>query len=230
MALRLERSEIIMKSLKEYKTTIIITILITLLPVLFGLALWDKLPDSIPIHWGASGKPDKYASKPFAVFALPCILAALQMLCCFLALNDPKRKNIHRKPLMLTFWSVPVISVVVYAVTYLTALGNKIDIRVIISIAIGLLFVILGNYIPKLSQNYTIGIKIPWTLNSTENWNRTHRLGGKLFIAAGFLMILCGLLGQLLSNGWVFAVMLAVIVLCLGIPVIYSFRLFKKGI
>ena len=70
MAVRPERRDLIMKS---YKKTIIITTLITLLPILFGLALWNKLPDTIATHWGADGQANGWSSKAFAVFGLPCI-------------------------------------------------------------------------------------------------------------------------------------------------------------
>ena len=171
--------------MKNYKKTIIITTLITLLPILLGVILWEKLPDSIATHWGADGQADGWSNKAFAVFGLPCILAAIHLFSVCIMLNDPKRKNIHKKPLTLVFWIVPVVSFVVNGFTYMAALGSDIDITLIISILVGVLCIMLGNYMPKLQQNYTVGIKLPWTLNSAENWNRTHRLGGKLFIVGG---------------------------------------------
>ena len=90
----------------------------------------------------------------------------------------------------LIFWLVPVISLLANCSTYLIALGVDFSIEIFISALIGVFFIVLGNYMPKLQQNYTIGIKLPWTLNSEENWNRTHRLGGKLYIVMGIAMIL----------------------------------------
>ncbi|MDA6215520.1 SdpI family protein, partial [Escherichia coli] len=82
--------------------------------------------------------------------------------------------------------------------TYLIALGVDFSIEIFISALIGVFFIVLGNYMPKLQQNYTIGIKLPWTLNSEENWNRTHRLGGKLYIVMGIAMILMSFIDSLL--------------------------------
>ena len=168
-----------MENVKKYKTTIIVTTLITLLPIVFGLIIWKKLPEQIATHWGADGQADGYSGKAFAVFGMPCILAALQLFVSFITLNDPKRRNIHKKPLTLVLWLIPIVSILMNCMTYAVALGMKVDVGIIVSILIGLLFIILGNYMPKLQQNYTVGIRIPWTLNSTENWNRTHRLGRK---------------------------------------------------
>ena len=219
-----------MENVIKYKTTIIVTTLITLLPIVFGLIIWEKLPEQIATHWGADGQADGYSGKAFAVFGMPCILAALQLFVSFITLNDPKRRNIHKKPLTLVLWIIPVMSVLMNCMTYAVALGMKVDVGIIVSILIGLLFIILGNYMPKLQQNYTVGIRIPWTLNSTENWNRTHRLGGKMFILGGFLLIITGFLGSVTGDFGALAAVIAIALICTGVPAVYSFWLFKRGV
>ena len=219
-----------MENVKKYRTTIIITTLITLLPILFGLIVWNRLPEQIATHWGANGQADGYSGKAFAVFGMPCILAVLQLFVSFITLNDPKRRNIHKKPLTLTFWIIPVMSVIVNGITYAAALGMEIEVGIIISILVGILLIALGNYMPKLQQNYTIGIRVPWTLNSTENWNRTHRLGGKTFILGGFLLIIASFLGSVMGDYGTLAALIVIVLICAGVPAVYSFWLFKKGI
>ena len=219
-----------MENVKKYRTTIIITTLITLLPILFGLIVWNRLPEQIATHWGANGQADGYSGKAFAVFGMPCILAVLQLFVSFITLNDPKRRNIHKKPLTLIFWIIPVMSVIVNGITYAAALGMEIEVGIIISILVGILLIALGNYMPKLQQNYTIGIRVPWTLNSTENWNRTHRLGGKTFILGGFLLIIAGFLGSVMGDYGTLAALIVIVLICAGVPAVYSFWLFKKGI
>ena len=219
-----------MENVKKYRTTIIITTLITLLPILFGLIVWNRLPEQIATHWGANGQADGYSGKAFAVFGIPCILAVLQLFVSFITLNDPKRRNIHKKPLTLTFWIIPVMSVIVNGITYAAALGMEIEVGIIISILVGILLIALGNYMPKLQQNYTIGIRVPWTLNSTENWNRTHRLGGKTFILGGFLLIITGFLGSMMGDYGTLAAIIVIVLICSGVPAVYSFWLFKRGI
>ena len=216
--------------MKKYKKMIIITTLVTLLPILLGTILWEKLPDSIATHWGADGQANGWSNKAFAVFGMPCILAAIHLFSVCVTLNDPKRKNIHKKPLALVFWIVPVVSLVTSGFTYMAALGSDIDIRLIVSIMMGILFIILGNYMPKLQQNYTVGIKLPWTLNSVENWNRTHRFGGKLFIAGGVLTAVSGILSPLLGETSWIVIVLTITIACAVVPMGYSFWLFKKGV
>ena len=141
-----------MENVKKYKITIIITTLITLLPILFGLIVWNRLPEQIATHWGADGQADGYSGKTFAVFGMPCILAVLQLFVSFITLNDPKRRNIHKKPLTLVLWVIPVMSLIVNVITYGIALGMEINVGIIVSILVGVLFIILGNYMPKLQQ------------------------------------------------------------------------------
>ena len=216
--------------MKEYRKLIIATTLITLLPILLGLILWNRLPDTVAVHWGADGQADGWAGKAYAVFGLPCLLAAIHLFAVLFTLNDPRRKNINKKPLMLVFWLIPVLSLVTNGIVYLTAMGADIDVFVICFVLIGIVFIVFGNYMPKLQQNYTVGIKMPWTLNSTENWNRTHRLGGRLFIVGGILMILGGFSGGVLGEEGSLILVFGIILLCAVIPCIYSFWLFRKGV
>lgn len=123
----------------------------------------------------------------------------------------------------MTLWLVPVVSVITYMSIYGLALGMDIDIGVIVNIMVGIMFIILGNYVHKVKQNYTVGMKLPWTLNSEENWNRTNRMTGWILILSGLLFLMNSLL---LKTEIVFAVILLVIL----VPMIYSFILYKKGI
>ena len=123
----------------------------------------------------------------------------------------------------MTLWLVPVVSVITCMSIYGLALGMDIDIGVIVNIMVGIMFIILGNYVHKVKQNYTVGMKLPWTLNSEENWNRTNRMTGWVLILSGLLFLMNSLL---LKTEIVFAVILLVIL----VPMIYSFILYKKGI
>lgn len=219
-----------MENVKKYRATIIITALITLLPILFGLIVWNRLPEQIATHWGADGQADGYSSRTFAVFGLPCILAVLQILVSVITLNDPKRRNIHKKPLTVALWIIPILSLIINCLTYAVALGMNLDMGIAVSLLVGILFIILGNYMPKLQQNYTVGIRIPWTLNSAENWSRTHRLGGKMFILGGFLLIITSFLGSVAGDNVIIAAVIVITLLCAGVPAVYSFWLYKKGV
>ena len=209
--------------IKKNLKLLIITSIIILLPIVAGLALWNQLPEQVPSHWSAAGEVDGYVSKAFFVFVLPSMMLALQWLCVVVTSNDPKKQNHPEKVLQLVFWLIPVLTVVLSALTYATAMGGSVRVEMITPVLLGVVFVAIGNYLPKCKQNYTIGIKISWTLASEENWNRTHRLAGWVWTVGGIVMLLSGFLGIL----WFTIVPALVMAL---VPVIYSFVLYKKGI
>ena len=94
----------------------------------------------------------------------------------------------------------------------------------IMPILLGLMFIVIGNYLPKCKQSYTMGIKLPWTLNDEENWNRTHRLGGKLWVACGLIFIV----SMFLPNKFMVAITLVVITIAVLVPTVYSYLLFRE--
>lgn len=208
--------------MKENRMKIIITSLITLAPILLGVLFWDRLPDQIATHFGQGNVPDGWSSKPMAVFGLPLILVALHLFCIFITLNDPKKKNIGRKILPIIFWMIPIISLLVNSATYGIALGLKIDIELIVSLLLGLLFIVFGNYMSKIRQNYTVGIRLPWTLSSEDNWDKTHRLAGKLWIVGGVLVLFNVFLKW---TGFLIGILLVIVF----VPMVYSYALYWKA-
>ena len=207
---------------KNWKTLIICSIII-ILPIFIGLILWNQLPEQMPTHWNAAGEIDGWSSKAFAIFGLPLIMLGAQWLCVLGSLADPKKANHPDKVLHLVFWIIPVLSVVLNAVTIAAALGKEVRMEVFMPILVGLILTIVGNYMPKCKQNYTIGIKIPWTLNSEENWNRTHRFAGWLWTFSGVGIMATGFFGGV----WIF---LPIVFLMVFAPIVYSFLLYRKGI
>ncbi|MBQ9993595.1 MAG: SdpI family protein [Clostridia bacterium] len=212
--------------IKKNKWNVIIASLVILLPIAAGLVMWDYLPDTMTTHWGAGGNADGFSSKAFAVFVPSCILFALYWLCIFVTSKDPKNEGQSRKALGLVMWIMPLISIFVNAIMYLAAFGKLFNMQTLMFLMLGLMFLVLGNYLPKCKQNYTIGIKLPWTLASEDNWNKTHRLGGKLWVVCGLLMILCAFLPQAAAPYCI----VAVIIVATLIPTLYSYALYKKEI
>ena len=219
--------------LKEYKMSLISGSILTISPSLAGILLWNRLPEKIATHFDQHNLANGWGRKPMggfgnlmkpmAVFGIPFLLLLIHLFCVFFTANDPKRKNINRRIFTMTLWLVPVVSVITCMSIYGLALGMDIDIGVIVNIMVGIMFIILGNYVHKVKQNYTVGMKLPWTLNSEENWNRTNRMTGWILILSGLLFLMNSLL---LKTEIVFAVILLVIL----VPMIYSFILYKKGI
>lgn len=210
--------------LKQNKGKVVASTLLTLLPILAGVILWNRLPDTMATHWGVSGDADGFSSKAFAVFGMPVFLAALHLLCLFVTSLDKKQTNQNKKALEMIFWIVPVVSIVVNVMVYSIAMGKAVDIFVLLPVLMGLGFVCIGNYLPKVKQNHTLGIRIFWTLGSEENWNKTHRFAGKLWVLGGMAMLLMAFL----PGKWTVVVLLGVILVMVAIPVIYSYSIYKK--
>lgn len=208
--------------IKKNLSKLIITSLVILIPILIGIVLWDKLPDQVPIHWGINGAVDGYANKMQAVFLMPLILVAFHWICVLVTSLDPKKQNINDKMLTLVLWIIPVISLLCNSMVYATALGHKVSVEIIMPLFMGALFVIIGNYMPKCKQSYTLGIKLPWTLNDEENWNKTHRLAGFLWVIGGVIIMATAFLGAF----WLFFVVLIPMVF---VPFVYSYLLYKKS-
>ena len=213
--------------MKNYKKMGLLTIVVTLLPILLGVLLWSKLPDLVPMHWGINGEVDGWESKTRAVFFMPCFCAAMQLFLLVMTSIDPRKKAIHRKPMMVVIWLIPVLSLVMNVAVYLIALGFKVNMVEIILILLGVFFVLIGNYMPKLKKNYTVGIKVPWALNSEENWIRTHRFGGKVYVVTGIVCIISVLLVNLIGENVAFVVIMIVIFSGSFLTMGYSYWLYK---
>ncbi len=207
--------------IKKNLPKLIITSLVTLMPIVVGLILWNKLPEQVPVHWNVNGAVDGYATKTQAVILLPLVLVAFQWICVLVTLLDPKKQNINDKMFTLVLWIIPVISLLCNSMMYATALGHKISVEVIMPLFIGVLFIIIGNYMPKCKQSYTLGIKLPWTLEDEENWNKTHRMAGFLWVTGGVVIMATAFLGTF----WLFFVVLIPMVF---VPTVYSYLLYKK--
>ena len=206
---------------KNIKGALVAT-LICLLPIAVGLALYGRLPQQMPTHWNIHGQVDGCSSKAFAVFGLPLLLAGVNLLVWFGLNSDPKRRNIGKAVWYIGLYTAPVISVLMSSVTYLWALGyTQIPVDSVVMALVSVVFIAVGNYLPKCRQNYTSGIKLPWTLSDEENWNKTHRMAGPLWMVCGVLM----LVNIFLKQEWL---MLAGIFIAAFAPMVYSYLLFRK--
>lgn len=211
--------------MKSRRTEAILTVVICLLPIVAGAILYSKLPEQVPTHFGADGQANGWSSRAFAVFGLPGLMALIQVVLLFALRTDPKKQNMNAVLRTVSVWTCPVLSVIMYAIIMGNAMGHRMHIETVVPLLVGLLFILIGNYLPKTKQSYTMGIKLPWTLHSEENWNRTHRLAGFIWVAGGILMVLLTLLH--LWQVWLMLVLIAVLVL---VPTVYSYLLYKKGI
>ena len=213
-----------MSNMKTNKKTLILTSIVILLPILIGILLWNKLPDSMATHFNFDNEADGYREKWFAVIITPFILLALHLIMAMIIAADPRKKNISSRVYGITIWIIPASSLALAVVIYPYNLGIHFNISLFLGIFLGVIYIIVGNYLPKTRQNYTIGFKLPWTYANEENWNKTNRLAGVIDIVMGILIIINAAMGVL--N--IFYSFLAAVLIGTLIPLGYSYFLHVK--
>ena len=177
--------------------------------VLAGYAL-TQLPAGaqIAIHWGANGEPNGYADAWFGLLVLPVLTAVLGPFLAFIPRFDPRAENLARSGSAYRWiiGSALILLGAVHVFIVLAALGNEIDATRFVGVAVGILFVIIGNFLGKTRSSWFLGIRTPWTLSSDRSWTLTHRLGGYLFIATGLVSALTAFLFPAEAFFWVLMV------------------------
>lgn len=176
------------------------------------LALYPSLPETVPIHWNASGEVDGWAGKPAALlmgilpFGIAVLLAVLPKI-------DPNRESYrkHMNIYRLLSALLVVFFIGVVWLVMLSALQFKLPVGGLISAGLGLILLFIGNYMPRIRPNYTFGIRLPWTLANETVWYKTHRFGGRLLMAAGILVGVSGFLPGIAAFAGI-AALLAVVI------------------
>ncbi|EEU12383.1 MULTISPECIES: SdpI family protein [Anaerococcus] len=213
-----------MKNKIKFKKESVISVIISiLLFALVNLLFYKKMPETLPTHWGFNNKIDGYSSKFTTLITTPLLLIFLNIFSCFMLDNDPKNKDKNNFVITIGKATIPLVMLITFVISVFYGLGKKINVMVIISIFVGFLLILIGNYLPKTKRNYTVGIKLPWTLNSDENWNKTHRLAGYFFILGGIFFLLTPFIGN------EYLIFLTFMIIGI-IPAIYSFYLYKNGV
>ena len=158
----------------------IITGIVCLLPILFGVFFWDKLPDMIAIHFDISNNPDNYGSKGFVVFGLPLLMLILQFVCCVINDINAKKYGERKKFENVVKWIIPMLSIVLQLATLGIALGKNINIRIVTALLVGIMFLVIGNYLPKFDyiKNYDV---------NTEKARKINRFIGYETVVMGLL-------------------------------------------
>lgn len=201
------------------------SILLTVVSLLLSLTVFSSLPEQIPAHWNVHGTVDRFAPK-LTVFIFPGIIFLITILFQFMRRTDPNSDNydkFQREYHRYTF----VIGLVFFAVQIMTiaaAFRMDFNVNLIFCLGIGSLFIFIGNLLPKTKHNYFIGIRTPWTLADEQNWFRTHRLAGKIWVLGGLIVALTALAPESFQIP-VFLTILAVMVVT---PFVYSYTEFRK--
>lgn len=166
---------------KINKKVLIITSIVCLLPIIIGIAFYNTLPENIAIHFDINNNPDNYFPKTVFVFGMPVIMLILQVFCCIVSDLADKNPEANKKAVTVYKWIVPIISIIIYCVTIMYSIGNTIDIRKIVMCILGIMFIVMGNYLPK-----TIGShKFPKI--------RNEKIEKKMLRIFGYILILNGI-------------------------------------
>ncbi len=198
----------------SWRTEVLSLALIAAMLVLAGLT-WGIAPDRMPVHWDVKGTPDRFGSKAEGLLAIPAMAAGIYMLMLVLPRIDPRRAHYARfadvynliRTLMVAFLFA------VYLVVVMWARGMPVRVERVTPVLVGVVLIVLGNYMGKLRSTWFVGIRTPWTLSSEESWNKTHRMGGRVFVLAGAAAILAGLLRSGLAVWAMMAVLLGGVLL-----------------
>ena len=178
------------------KTELFILIFV-IVSFIIGIYLYPKMPEQMASHWNAQGNVDDYMPKFWGVFLMPFVFAGLALLFIVIPRIDPLKKNIEKfrkyyDGFIILFL---IFMLLVYFQTILWNLGIEISPNIVIPIGLGFLFFYIGILFENAKRNWFIGIRTPWTLSSEKVWNKTHRLGSKMFKISG-IVVLFGFLFQ----------------------------------
>lgn len=175
--------------------SLIITCLVCLSPIILGIALWNNLPDTMAIHFNINNEPDNFASKGFVVFGLPLLMVLLQIFCCFLNDINAHKHGARKKFERIVKWIIPIMTIVLHIITLGYGLGLNIDIRKVVALIVGVIFIIIGNYLPKFDyiKNYNV---------DTEKARKINRFIGFETVIMGILVLITIFLPAITTVIW----------------------------
>ncbi|MBU1915504.1 SdpI family protein [Patescibacteria group bacterium] len=187
---------------------------------------YQRFPAKVPIHWNMAGQPDDWSGPGFAAFFFPALIIGMYLLLTLLPLADPYKDRYKEfgRPYGILRLALITFMTALYFISSLAGLGYEINISLIVPLGVGLLFIVLGNFLPKFKKNWFVGIRTPWTLSDERVWTKTHRLAGKLFILGGLLMLISGFT----PPGWNVALLLITVCLIVIGTIGYSYWLWRR--
>lgn len=192
-----------------------------------AILVYPHLPDQVPGHWNIHGDVDKYYPRMFGAFFPPLLAIGIYILMLITPYLDPRRDNYVRFSKAYTFlrWGLVLFMSILYAASIMVALGYAIDIALIVKALVAILLLVIGNFMSQFRHNYFVGIKTPWTLNSEEVWQKTHRLGGRIWVAGGLICLTMAPVKATWSAGVFFATILIMVL----VPTIYSYVIYTRS-
>lgn len=201
------------------------SLLVVIISLIIGIIAYPKLPASVPSHWDAAGNLNGYTSRFWGAFLMPIISLGMFLLLLIVPKLDPRKENIQkfRKYYDGLIFVLMLYLFALYVYTLLWTFGFKFPIMQLMSILFAGLFFYIGILMENAKQNWSIGIRTPWTLESESVWNKTHKLGGRLYKS----MVIFALVGLFLPNAAFWLIILPIFTISIYL-VIYSYIEYKK--
>lgn len=198
-----------------------IPLLIVAAAFIASAIVYPRLPASIPTHWNVAGQPDKWSSRAWGAWMMPVFILGAWVLFRIIPAIDPRGANFAKfgGAFEGIVTSVMLFMLALHIVVLRAALGQPADMRRVVPIGMGLLFLAIGNLLPRARPNWFVGIRTPWTLSSDRVWDKTHRLGGRVFVVAGIIITLAGIF----AVQWAHAVAFTLAFLSVAALVLYSY-------
>lgn len=197
-----------------------------IVPIIIIILTYEKLPNMIPMQWGYDGMVNRYDDKN-SIWIIGCLGIILKIFFIILPKIDPKRKNYNKFQGFyegFTLFMIIFIFIITSITIFESLYPNRINIDRVISILLGVFFIIIGNYMPKIKPNFFMGIKTPWTISNEDVWKKTHRLGGKIFFIIGIFITL---IGFILNRKISFIITIFIFIACIVLYVM-SYIWYKK--
>lgn len=202
----------------------ITTLVLTLVSAAIGAYFYRALPDPVPTHFDLAGRPNGFTSKPLGVFLPTLFIAPLGLFLAVIPKISPRGYQVDAFKRVYEIISLTTLGFlfVISALAFSASLGHPWSMDHAILPLVGLLLLILGNFMGKTRRNFFVGIRTPWTLADDEVWLRTHRLGGPLFVLGGAIVMVGGLFGADVRF------LLAVVLTIAFVPVVYSYVIYRR--
>ena len=197
---------------------LIITPLMCIVPIIFGVILYNQLPEQMAVHFGLNNEPNSFAPKEFALFGIPLLMTALQIICC-ISSDCMEQKKQNKKYITIYKWIIPIIGMVCYLTMLAYGAGIELDMRIIVCITLGIIFMIIGNYMPKTEIN-----KLQMYYVRNDFLEKIKRPAGYFFVIMGLLFIISAFLNSIVSF-----ILMIILIICAVLTTIYSLYLFYKN-
>jgi uncharacterized membrane protein len=194
--------------------------------VALSIAYYPRLPESMPTHWSVSGEPNGYSSRLWGAWLVPLIMALIWLMLRAIPHIDPRRANYEKFQGMYDALVILILAfmLLMHVIVLMAATGTPVRMDRIVFPAVGAFVAVMGLLIPKVHPNWFVGIRTPWTLTSDLSWEKTHRIGGKLFVVLGVLMVLSSFIVPEIAIWILVAAAIAVIVFLFA----YSYQVWKE--